>query len=141
MTNAEVVTSNRRADVLVVDDNEEVAEAVRAILAQEFEVRAVLSVDAALEAIAVRTPALVLTDLAMPGRQGDELLSFISEKHPDVLRVVHSGITQADQQILLTARLAHAVLPKPCSGDRLRATIRNMIASHAKTAGATRASA
>ena len=128
--------ANRRIQVLVVDDDEAVAGVVGRVLEQEYEVRVVFGVNDALRAIEVRVPDLIVTDLQMPGRNGDELLFFVALNYPRVLRVIHSGGTPAERGRLLTQRLAHAAVEKPSSADVLRATVRRLVDSHLIGTGA-----
>jgi signal transduction histidine kinase len=60
--------------ILLADDNADVREYVRVLLAQRYEVEAVGNGLAALEAARARRPDLVLTDVMMPGLDGFELL-------------------------------------------------------------------
>ena len=63
--------------VLLVDDNSDMREYVRSLLAGKFEVVAVNNGKLALEEIRRRPPALVLTDVMMPEMDGFALLSAL----------------------------------------------------------------
>ncbi len=63
--------------VLLVDDNTDMREYVRSLLAGKFEVVAVTNGKLALEEISRRPPALVLTDVMMPEMDGFALLSAL----------------------------------------------------------------
>ena len=63
--------------VLLVDDNTDMREYVRTLLAGKFEVVAVRNGKLALEEISRRPPALVLTDVMMPEMDGFALLSAL----------------------------------------------------------------
>jgi len=67
--------------VLLVDDNTDMREYVRSLLAGKFEVIAVTNGKLALEEISRRPPALVLTDVMMPEMDGFALLSALREDH------------------------------------------------------------
>jgi signal transduction histidine kinase len=70
-----VVVSQAR--ILLVDDNADMREYVRRLLADRYEVEAVADGLAALEAARERTPDLVLTDVMMPGLDGFGLLQAL----------------------------------------------------------------
>ena len=63
--------------VLLVDDNADMREYVRSLLAGRFEIVAVTNGRLALEEVARRPPALVLTDVMMPEMDGFALLSAL----------------------------------------------------------------
>ncbi|RPI35533.1 MAG: response regulator, partial [Hyphomicrobiaceae bacterium] len=64
-----------RAHILLADDNADMREYVRRLLASQYEVEVVADGGAALSAIARRKPDLVLSDIMMPHLDGMELVS------------------------------------------------------------------
>ncbi|MGA8086023.1 MAG: ATP-binding protein [Terracidiphilus sp.] len=80
--------------VLLVDDNTDMREYVRSLLAGKFEVVAVTNGKLALEEIGRRLPSLVLTDVMMPEMDGFALLSALR----------HDPSTAAIPIIMLSAR-------------------------------------
>jgi len=70
-------TSAGKPHVLLVDDNADMREYVRSLLAGRFEVVTAGNGNLALEEIHRRPPALVLTDVMMPEMDGFELLSVL----------------------------------------------------------------
>jgi PAS domain S-box-containing protein len=67
--------SNERAYILLADDNADMRDYVRRLLAPHYEVDVVPDGEAALAAIASRRPDLLLTDVMMPRLDGIELLA------------------------------------------------------------------
>jgi DNA-binding NtrC family response regulator len=65
--------------VLVVDDEPAVRESLRMLLKREYSIDTAESVDAALVAVAVSPPDLILLDVVMPDRSGLDLLGELSE--------------------------------------------------------------
>jgi signal transduction histidine kinase len=71
------VAAVERATVLVADDNADMLEYVRRLLAARYEVEAVPDGQAALDAARARRPDLILTDVMMPRLDGFGLLQAI----------------------------------------------------------------
>jgi two-component system NtrC family sensor kinase len=74
--------------VLYVDDER----ANRIVLEQsmklEFNILVAESGEKALELLNAHEVAVVITDMRMPGMQGDELLRIVKERHPQIVRMV-----------------------------------------------------
>jgi signal transduction histidine kinase len=86
--------ATRRARVLLADDNADMRDYVRRLLAERYEVEAVSTARAGLEAIRDRRPDLVVTDIMMPGLDG---LGFLRALRQDPR-------TRSIPVILLSAR-------------------------------------
>jgi len=68
-----------RGRILLADDNADMREYVRRLLAQTFDVEAVADGEAALESVGIRRPDLVLTDVMMPRLDGFGLLQRLRQ--------------------------------------------------------------
>jgi HD-like signal output (HDOD) protein/CheY-like chemotaxis protein len=97
----------------------------------------------ALEAMAAKEMDVIVTDMMMPGMDGAQLLTEVSKKHPNTVRIVLSG--HADREaVLRLVGPAHQYLSKPCDADELRAAIarafalRDLLANEQLKALATR---
>ncbi len=90
-----------RRCVLIVDDEVGPRESLRILLKQQYDVVAVDSVAAALEAIKRRRPDLIISDIRMPGVNGIEGLRRIREIDADVAVIMLTGYAD-----LTTARAA-----------------------------------
>ena len=83
----------------------------------------------ALEILAERPFDVIVTDMRMPGIDGAELLSRVSQEYPNIVRLVLSG--QSDQEkIFRTVGPAHQFLSKPCDPDHLIDTIQRTCNLH-----------
>lgn len=114
------------AHILIVDDDEFLGETVRAILEGEgHAVGFVTSGQAAVEAVRLKQPDLVILDSMMPGMPGEEVLRRIrtmsSGYRISVLMLTAKG-KEADKQIALRAG-ADDYLKKPFDPDRLLAHV------------------
>ena len=66
--------------------------------------------------------AVVISDMQMPRMDGSELLKEVSERHPNVVRLLLTGEASRDA-ILRSMPVAHEFLSKPCSSVALRSAI------------------
>eukprot|EP01133_Synstelium_polycarpum_P005432 gene5432-6288_t len=108
------------AHILLVDDDPDLLRLLTIRLkAGNYRVTAVGSAEAALARLAVELPALVITDVQLPGRDGLALFDEIRRQHaalPVILLTAHGTIPDA---VDATARGAFAYLTKPFDGKLL----------------------
>ena len=119
---------NREWEVLVVDDEPVVCEALMRVLAHEG-VRAAVapSAEAALSHPALATCRLVVCDLMLPGRTGVDLTRAIRALRPWLPVVVMSGYaTRHNEEQALEAG-ATAFLAKPFDIPELLAWVRHAL--------------
>lgn len=106
--------------ILLVDDDPDLLRLLTIRLqAGNYRVTAVGSAEAALARLAVELPALVITDVQLPGRDGLALFDDIRRQHsalPVILLTAHGTIPDA---VDATARGAFAYLTKPFDGKAL----------------------
>ena len=80
------------ANILVVDDEVEVGEAVRHVLERAgYEVTVASNVATGLDAVARQPPDVVITDIIMPRVHGVELIKMLRERYPRVRVIAISG--------------------------------------------------
>jgi len=89
------------------------------------------SADQALQLSMERPPAIVFSDVRMPGMNGPDFLDRIAELHANAVRFALTGQSEAD--LLERAfRVAHQVLTKPTDSSRLLQLIRASLAFQSK---------
>jgi HD-like signal output (HDOD) protein len=88
-------------------------------------VTSVRSADEAIGALERGALDVVLTDLNLgtPGMTGTDLLAYVKERDPSIVRMVLSGQSSADLAVR-TAMIAHLYLSKPFESAHLRAQLR-----------------
>jgi diguanylate cyclase (GGDEF)-like protein/PAS domain S-box-containing protein len=117
-----------KSRVLVVDDEPGVLVAIEDLLADEYEV---LTADSPLTALRVieqeKNLAVVISDQRMPGMNGDELLSLLSDL-TDATRVMVTGYADLGSVIRAVNR-GHifAYVTKPWDGIELRMTVQKCV--------------
>ena len=125
-----VPTTAPRSTVLLVDDEPEVRTSLAVMLRTlGYDVHAVDGGEAALAWIAHTTPSLVITDLGMPGMDGNALASAVRGHWPEVPIVLLTGWATVAEDAPDGIR---ALLPKPLRMGQLRQCLLEIVgAPHA----------
>lgn len=114
----------KAGSVLVVDDNKAVADSSRALLEQlGYRVATADSADEALALLAAGAcqPAIVLSDIAMPGAMdGIGLARVLRERYPAMAVILATGFSRDDNDAL---QAGFHVLRKPYSMRELQEAI------------------
>ena len=124
--------AERRSRIVLADDNADMREYVRKLLASSCDVQAVSDGEAALEVIRKRPPDLVLTDVMMPKLDGFGLLKQLrsDERTKTIPVIMLSARAGEESQVEGLSAGADDYLNKPFSARELLARVN----SHLKTA-------
>ena len=110
------------ARVLIVDDEPEVAKALRRMLTRRgFEVDVATTAQEGLARLEAFSPDIVISDYRMPGMKGPELLAEVSRRAPSAARFLISG--QMDLGSSIPDLDRHHILAKPWNNDELVARL------------------
>jgi DNA-binding response OmpR family regulator len=127
-----------RCDVLVVDDEPVVSDAIRLVLGHAgFEVTTVLDAETALAHPALDACRLVICDLMLPGLSGFDALKSMRLRRPELPIVMTTGYATPEQEEVVLAAGATAFLPKPFDDSELLTLVRHVL-SQAPAAGEER---
>ncbi|MDA7823137.1 response regulator [Opitutales bacterium] len=112
--------------VLFVDDEESILRGIKLNLGRTFDVNLASGPDAALNIINDQGHfPVVVSDMRMPKMDGATLLRNIKEKNPETMCILLTG--HADFEFggaeALQSGMLFKILNKPCSPDKLKATI------------------
>jgi two-component system nitrogen regulation response regulator NtrX len=110
------------ADILVIDDENDIRQLVSGILQDEgYTTRTASDSDSALGAVAARRPNLVFLDIWLQGSRLDglQLLDAIVQQHPEVPVVMISGHGNIETAVAAIKRGAYDFIEKPFKTDRL----------------------
>ncbi len=122
--------------VLLVEDNDDVAEATRQVLlSMGCTAYRVANADAAMAHLAKQASAfdILLSDIVMPGSiDGIELASRARALHPALAVLLLSGFSESME---MATSMQFDVLPKPCAPAALAAALR-MAVAHTRRLGA-----
>jgi len=125
------MTSRKPPDVLVVDDDRGVREALRRGLALEnFTVREAADGTAACAEIAARPPAVVVLDVAMPGMSGIEVMRRLRAEGWTLPVCMLSARDEVDDRVAGLAAGADDYVIKPFSVAELAARLHAMVRLH-----------
>ncbi len=115
-------------DVLVIDDEAVVRDAVQLILGAEgWRVAAVEDAPSALAHEALATCRLVLCDMMLPGQGGLELVREARRRRPDVPIVLITGFATAENATRAIDAGASAFLAKPFDDTELLNQVRSVL--------------
>ena len=118
--------AKRTGDILVIDDDAILRDLVTDWLeAAGYQVRKVGNCSAAIAEVARQAPALIVSDMFMPGACGADAIGQLRCKHPHVALIAVSGHFNSGQGISADAAIAAGAdraLAKPVKrADLLRA--------------------
>jgi DNA-binding NtrC family response regulator len=121
------------ARIVIIDDDPAIRGTMRRILERAgHEVSEADDGDVGLRLVESWKPALVITDLFMPEKEGIETIQELAEGYPGVriLAISGAGGLEEHEGPLVDAMLfgAHAVLPKPFSIQNLVDSVDQLLA-------------
>ena len=88
---------NNHGVILLVDDDPKICQLLNALLTQQgFETLVASSAAEALDHVKHSPPALLITDIMMPGMRGTELAEAVRKKHPNLPVLFISGYSDKD---------------------------------------------
>ena len=112
--------------VLVVDDEVRSVEALERILEDDFSVKKATSVREAEAILAGEAIQVILCDQRMPGVSGVDFLKAVRERWPEVVRMIISGYTDAEDIIQgINEAGIYQYVTKPWQPDSLTLTLKN----------------
>jgi len=122
--------SERRAKILLVDDEVGIVESVGILLRGEgYEVVTALGGKEGMEAIESERPDLVLSDIRMPGASGLDLLSHAREVDPEMVVILMTAQASLQSAVRAVNDGAFYYLQKPFANDDLLAICRRAVES------------
>jgi CheY-like chemotaxis protein/glycine cleavage system H lipoate-binding protein len=112
-------------DILVIDDEDVVLEAVRHICTAEgITVETAREGAAALRALASHRFRLVLCDIMMPEMDGFQVLAEVQRRSPDTPVIISTGYSTVENAVRSLYAGAIDFVPKPFTADELLSTLR-----------------
>ncbi len=114
--------------ILIVDDEQRSLEALERNLADEFDIHLAQNISEAEAILSDHWVQIILCDQRMPDMSGVDYLCQVREKWPDVIRIIISGYTEAEDIIsgLNKAGIYHYIT-KPWNPEKLVMVLRNAV--------------
>jgi response regulator RpfG family c-di-GMP phosphodiesterase len=126
------MTDTVRHQILLVDDEPRILEGLTLHLRRKYDVITAPSGAVALGLLHNRAgPAVVVSDMHMPGMDGATFLSAVRQHYPDTVRILLTG--QANVQGAIAAINEGQVfrfLTKPCAPGTMLVTLESAVAQH-----------
>jgi DNA-binding NtrC family response regulator len=118
-----------RPHVVFVDDEAQLLTGLRRALRDKreaWDMSFATGAEQALEVLATKPCAVLVSDYRMPGMDGGQLLRVVRDQYPDTSRMILSGHT--DKADLAEAiELAHHFMNKPCATDELVEAVHRLL--------------
>jgi response regulator RpfG family c-di-GMP phosphodiesterase len=120
------------ATILCVDDEPRIVDGLAVQLRREYQVLAANGGNSALQVLKDKgAPAVIVSDMRMPGMDGATLLKHVKQLYPETTRILLTGETGRDAAIAaVNEGQIFRFLTKPCPPDQLRAAIEAGVAHH-----------
>lgn len=117
--------------ILCVDDEPRVLESLENHLALEWDVVTATGGEQALQALAARPFAVVMSDMRMPGMTGSALLARVRQLYPDTTRLLLTGHADLhDAAAAINEGHIFRLLLKPCETSVLMAAVSAAFRQH-----------
>jgi two-component system response regulator HupR/HoxA len=117
---------SKKPIVLIIDDEIRSLESLERILDEHFEVRLADNTDKALAVLRNEWVQIVLCDQRMPDMPGTEFLKLVKQSWPDIIRMIISGYTDAEDIIMsINEAGIYQYITKPWQPQALILTLQN----------------
>lgn len=118
----------KKENILIVDDNYDMLELLsRNLKAMNYHTYKASSVNEAFNILKYSKIDLLITDLQMPGKNGLELLKYVSEHQPDMEKLVITGFPSVESAVSATKMGASDYLIKPFTGEEFRKAVQHAL--------------
>jgi len=117
------------ASILIIDDESEIRESLQTLLELEgYRIETAETGEDGLAQIAGRPFDLVLLDLALPGKNGMEVLAEIREKDPQLAVIMITAYGTVENAVNAMQAGATNFIQKPWDNEKLLADVRSAVA-------------
>ncbi len=124
-------TSNKRARILIADDERPIRELLVALLSENHDCVEVGSAEEALERLGAEPFDLVLTDIMMGGISGLEMVPQVLERAPETVVIMISGEGKIESAVTAMRAGAFDYITKPFTVSHVEVAVRRALEYHA----------
>lgn len=119
---------DERTDILVIDDDQEVADILRELLTgKDKTVDVAYGGLEAIEKIQKGAYDLIIVDLVMPGVGGLDILKYAKQVNPDIIVIILTGYASLETAIAAIRDGAYDYIRKPCKLEEIKIVVENAI--------------
>ena len=118
------MASNKEPQILIVEDQSAVAEALKLALEDEFRVTLASDAETSLQLLEERSFAVAICDIGLPGMSGEALLLAIKASWPGTEVVMVTGARDVEQAVRCMKSGAYDYISKPWNVEELQAVVR-----------------
>ncbi|HKO59998.1 MAG TPA: response regulator [Pyrinomonadaceae bacterium] len=118
------------ATLLIVDDDTLIRDTLHEFLSEKHECHTADRAEQALSYLEVEKYDAVITDVAMPGMTGREILMYVQNQHPTTPVIVISGKPDGADGKSLVEMGAFAYITKPFQLNDIEETVERAITKH-----------
>ncbi|ASP38412.1 hypothetical protein CHH28_06880 [Bacterioplanes sanyensis] len=120
--------AEKLGQILIVDDEESVCQALRRLLRRNYHVTVATSASQAMECLSAEAFDLILCDMRMPGMSGADLLAHCRTEYPDMMRILITGYSDLDSAVrAINEGNIYRYVSKPWDNDELRQMVAEAI--------------
>ena len=114
--------------ILIIDDEVRSLETLARILGEDFDIKTASNVEAGRAILETEWVQVLLCDQRMPDMSGVEFLKEVREQWPDVIRMIISGYTDAEDIISsINEAGIYQYITKPWQPESLTLTLKNAV--------------
>jgi CheY-like chemotaxis protein len=126
------MTSQALPSILCVDDEPRVVDGLTLHLRRDYQVLTAHGGQSALQLLKEKgAPAVIVSDMRMPGMDGATLLKHVKNLYPETTRILLTGETGRDAAVsAVNEGQIFRFLTKPCPPDQLRSAIDAAVTHH-----------
>lgn len=117
-----------RTSVWIIEDDASIRKVLHRAMSQEqLQTRVFSNAESALGALEVEAPDVILSDLRLPGMDGQRLLREAHQRYPDLPVVIMTAYSDLKSAVTSYQSGAFEYLPKPFDLDQAIATVKRAI--------------
>jgi len=114
--------------LLIVEDEDTLRESLKRVFSRDrYEVDAVGSAEAALNALGEGHYSLIISDIILPGMSGIELLKSIKERTPDQLIIIMTAYASLETAVDALRAGAYDYVVKPVIHEEIKQIVKNAL--------------
>ena len=111
---------NEKAEVIIIEDDEEILESLKEILQSEgYEVDAATDGEEGIKKCRAKPFDIALLDIKLPGMDGTKVLEILHKEFPNMIKIMITGYPSLENAVASLKKGADAYLMKPVNPSNL----------------------